>query len=181
MAHIFIISTNDRDRNAAIININGWKLGNYQGNPIVQWEIPAMFAPADPDELIGTSRVWFENNKLFAEWYPDPTSEIATKIVKKLTNGTSLGASVNFLPIEGHYGKGSEAKAGSKETYYHEKQELLSWKICRIPSNPFCVYQKHLVNFGRKKEESKRMIDKKFQALQKKRMHFMISDLKKTI
>ena len=141
---VFIISTPRRDRHNTSANINGWLLDNYRANPIVMWSDPAPFSGNDADEVIGTSRVWIEDSKLMAEWIPDPTSEIAVKLTKKLQAGTSLGASVKFLPIgDGQYGKGDEAKGGKRETYYYSRQELLSCKIIPIPSNPECIYQKH--------------------------------------
>lgn len=141
--HVFIISTNDRDRHGSRLNINGWKLDNYRLNPIVHWMEPALFTEDNPDEVIGTSEVWIENHKLYAEWKPDLTSEIARKIERKLKAGTSLGASVNFIPLSGSFGKGAEAEGGKRETYYYSRQELLSWKICAIPSNPDCIYHPH--------------------------------------
>jgi hypothetical protein len=167
MAHIFIISTSNKDRSGSVIDVHGWQLDNYRRNPVVQWMTPPLFGSNNPDEVIGTSRVWIENNKLYAEWYPDLSSEIAVKLVKKLANGTTFGASVSFLPIEGHYGEGSEGKGRSEETYYHQKQELLSWKICTLPANAFCLYQ----------HQSTRRENNKLQLLHKKRMEFMMNAL----
>lgn len=155
MVYIFIISTSTRDRHNTAVNMDGWKLDNYRANPIVMWSDPAPFSINNPDDNIGTSRVWIEDEKLYAEWKADPTSEIATKIEKKLKNGTSMGASVNFISLGGSFGKGDEAKGGRNETWHFKGQELLSWKITAVPSNPDCVFQKHYIpakEFERKRK-----------------------------
>lgn len=123
MGFVFIISTARRDRHGTTLNINGWDLENYRANPIVLYGDQGSFTLPDPDQAIGTSKVWIENEKLYADWTPDPSSETAAKIVKKLCAGTSLGASVLFLP---------KAK---------DQQELIGWKIVAVASNPDCVYQ----------------------------------------
>lgn len=144
MGYVFIISTARRDRHNTSLNVNGWKLDNYRANPIVLFGETPMFGIDNVDAAIGTSRVWLEDGKLMAEWAPDPSSEIAAKLEKKLKAGTSLGASVKFIPIgEGRYGTGLEAEGGKRETFYYSRQELIAWKMIAVPSNPDCIYVKN--------------------------------------
>lgn len=166
---IFIISTGDRDAHGSRLNMDGWILDRYELNPIVLWMEDNPFLPDDPDTAIGYSRIWFENRKLMAEWIPDPTSKIATKLARKLKGGTSLGASVNFIPHGPvRYGTGDEAKGGKNETLYYSRQELLSWKLCYIPSNPECIYQK---NYKGDKGASRMQRDRKIKLIELQLKH----------
>ncbi|UZS00260.1 hypothetical protein [Chondrinema litorale] len=142
----FVISTATRDRHRTVLNMDNWGLKNYNNNPIVGYQHDVygndLCKSADPDYVIGHSKVWVENKELIAE----PTFEtadinpLADKIRKKVEFGTLRTTSVGFLPIgKGRYGEGEEAEGKSRETYYYEGQELLEWSIVNIPSNPDAV------------------------------------------
>src|SRR6185295_14621291 len=58
----FIISSDTKDRHRTVINMKGWNLDNYKKNPIVGYQHNVygdnMCSPPNPDDVIGTSRVW---------------------------------------------------------------------------------------------------------------------------
>lgn len=145
----FVISTPDRDRHRSILNPDGWHLDNYHRNPIVGYQHNVygdMCTKPDPDDVIGTSRVYLDGDKLMGEVTFEPGDEnpLAEKIFKKVLRGTLRSASVGFYPIKnekgesGNYGSAekNEHKGGANETFYFFGQELIEWSLVNVPSNP---------------------------------------------
>jgi hypothetical protein len=144
----FVISSDAKDRHKSRVNMNNWKLDNYSLNPIVGYQHNVygdnMCVAPSPDDVIGSSRVYFEEvdgrmlmkaDLRFDRAEVNPTAE---KIFQKVLDGTLRAASVGFLEI----GKGKtevEKDASGKvigETYNFDGQELLEWSVVNIPSNP---------------------------------------------
>ena len=146
----FVISTSDKDRHKSVLNPQKWDLENYALNPIVGYQHnvygDGLCYKADPDDIIGTSRVFVEGDNLIGAVTFEPAEEnaFAEKIFRKVLRGTLRSASVSFFPLPDEKGKkgyfGSEDleehKGGTKETFYYAGQELVEWSVVNIPSNP---------------------------------------------
>lgn len=144
----FIISSDMRDRHKSRLNMKNWKLDNYNNNPIVGYQHNVygdnMCVPPNPDDILGSSRVYFVEENGRTLMMGDVTFEtkdvnpLADKIFQKVLAGTLRAASVGFLEI----GKGkteyikNEKGVVVDETYHFEGQELLEWSVVNIPSNP---------------------------------------------
>lgn len=144
----FIISSDAKDRHKTSVNMKNWKLDNYNANPIVGYQHNVygdnMCAPPNPDDVIGSSRVFFEERDGRTLMIGEVTFEraeinpLAEKIFQKVLAGTLRAASVGFLEV----GEGKsvpERDANGKvvgETYFFDGQELLEWSVVNIPSNP---------------------------------------------
>lgn len=142
----FIISDATRDRHNTVVNPRGWSLENYNKNPIVAYNhniYGGLFAPANPDSIIGKSVVSIEGEKVIGRvtFEPKEINELAEKIFQKVKFGTLRSASVGFAEIgKGKFGDSEEErKGGANETYYFKGQELYEWSIVNIPSNPSAV------------------------------------------
>lgn len=143
----FIISSDAKDRHGSRVNMKNWKLDNYNNNPIVGYQHNVygdnMCVPPNPDDVLGSSRVYFieeEGRMLMMADVTFETKEVnplAEKIFQKVLNGTLRAASVGFLEIG--QGRTVVEKDGQGkvigETYYFDGQELLEWSVVNIPSN----------------------------------------------
>lgn len=145
----FVISTSDKDRHKSVLNQKKWDLKNYKLNPIVGYQhnlYGDMCSPPNPDDVIGTSKVWIEEDKLIGAVTFEPAEEnpLAEKIFRKVLRKSLRTASVGFMALkdkegkEGYYGdeKLNEHRGGPGETFYYNGQELIEWSIVNIPSNP---------------------------------------------
>jgi hypothetical protein len=138
----FIISSATRDRHKSVVNMRNWQLDNYRKNPIVGYQHDLnsnLFRPANPDSVIGHSRVKLDGQYLigYLTFESESINPLAEKIFKKVKFGSIRAASSSFLEIgTGRYGIGSEAKGASNETYYYHGQELIEWSVVTIASNP---------------------------------------------
>ena len=142
----FIISDSTKDRHGTVLNMKGWSMDNYLKNPIVGYNHNVygggFFQQASPDNIIGKSLVFLENDKLIGRvtFEPQSVNPLAEKIFQKVKFGTLRAASVGFSEVgEGRYGEGEEKRGGKNETYYFSGQELFEWSIVNIPSNPAAV------------------------------------------
>lgn len=144
----FTISSDAKDRHGTVLNMKNWKLDNYNNNPIVGYQHNVygdnMCAPPNPDDVIGSGRVFFDEVDGRSMLMADVTFETAEinpqaeKIFQKVLAGTLRATSVGFLEI----GKGKRINKTDDQgniiesTYYFEGQELLEFSIVNIPSNP---------------------------------------------
>jgi len=143
----FIISSSAKDRHNSVLNMRGWKLDNFNMNPIVGYQHNVyggnMCMPDNPDDVLGPGRAFMEGDKLIGA-VTFETKDInpqAEKIFRKVLNGTLRATSVGFLEVgQGELKKiqNSEGKV-IDEIYYFEGQELLEFSIVNIPSNPEAV------------------------------------------
>lgn len=144
----FVISSDAKDRHRSVVNMGGWDLKNYNLNPIVGYQHNVygdnMCVPPSPDDVIGSSRVFFEEvegrmlMKAVVRFDRPEVNPVAEKIFQKVLDGTLRAASVGFLEI----GKGTTTYQKDEkgeiidQTYHFKGQELLEWSIVNIPSNP---------------------------------------------
>lgn len=144
----FVISSEAKDRHRTVINMKGWNLDNYNNNPIVGYQHNVygdnMCSAPNPDDVIGSSRVWIEEANGKSILMGEVTFEkaeinpLAEKIFQKILSGTLRAASVGFLEV----GKGrteeqkDENGRVTDSTYFFKGQELVEWSVVNIPSNP---------------------------------------------
>ena len=108
----FIISTNAKDRHGTVLNVKKWNLKNYKKNPIVGYAhdiYGGMCSSPDPDKIIGTGKVYLEDDLLMGEvtFEPADINEFAEKILKNVDFGTLRATSLGFYSE----GKGKYVKA----------------------------------------------------------------------
>ena len=101
----FVISTSAKDRHNSVLNMKGWKLDNFNRNPIVGYQHNVygdnMCTPPNPDDVLGPARAWIENDRLMGE-VTFETADInpqAEKVFRKVLNGTLRATSVGFLEV----------------------------------------------------------------------------------
>jgi hypothetical protein len=143
----FIISSSARDRHNSVLNMKGWKLDNFNANPIVGYQHNVyggnMCTPDNPDDVLGPGRAFLEDDKLIGAvtFETKDINPLAEKIFRKVLNGTLRATSVGFMEL----GKGELKKTQNDqgqivdEVYYFSGQELLEFSIVNIPSNPEAV------------------------------------------
>ncbi len=154
----FKISSDAKDRHGTRLNMKGWKLDNYNSNPIVGYQHNVygdnMCSGPNPDDVIGKGRAFLQEIEgktwLMGEVTFDAAdiNPLAEKIFRKILAGSLNATSVGFLEV----GKGQKKKelidGREVETYFYEGQELLEWSVVNIPSNPEAT-KKSLVNHTR--------------------------------
>lgn len=132
--HDFILSSEAVDRHNTVFRTEGWELDNYNNtNPVVSYVHEDN--NADPDLIIGTSRVFIEDGKVIGRLFyePEDINPMAEKIRKKVNHGTLRMASIAAIPKKGHFGK--EENGEKRDVLYFDKQELLAWSIVPVGSN----------------------------------------------
>lgn len=155
----FVISTNDKDRHGTVLNMDNWDIKDYNRNPIVGYQHEVYGGgfcnSADPDQVIGKSRVFIEGDddrangegkKLVGEVQFESKAttgnELAEKIWRKIEFGSLKATSVGFVPKKnkegktGSYGRELDGKMVDTDTFFYHGQELLEFSIVNIPSNP---------------------------------------------
>lgn len=130
----FVISSESVDTYRTVFKIDGWDLARYEENNIVCYQHRAN--SDDPDDVIGTSEVFVENNELIGRvtFEDAETNPKAEKVFRKVCNGTLKMASINALASEYRYG--DTLKGEDKEVLYFTRQELMEWSIVSVGSNP---------------------------------------------
>ena len=147
----FILSTYARDSHHTVVNQSNWKLERYLANPVVGyqhqiWGGRGMCEGSDPDDLIGTSRVYLtddpkrEGKQMLVgipKLEPREINERAEKVFRKVLFGSLKATSVGFAEAgKGQWGEEDEARGQRNETYYFHAQELFEWSLCHMGSNP---------------------------------------------
>lgn len=146
----FVISSKSRDRKRTAMNMDNWRLDNYNRNGVVGYQhnlYGDLCAPPNPDDVIGQGRAWREGDELIGsvKFETFDLNPLADKIFRKVLAGTLRATSVGMLPLRdengelGRYGEGEEAKGRSQETFYFHGQELIEFSIVNIPANPDAV------------------------------------------
>jgi len=148
---VFVASTSTRDRHRTVLNQAGWKLDNFNRNPVTGYQHNVygdICNPPNPDDVLGPAKAWVdgtgEQRQLMIEidFETADLNPLADKIFRKIKNGTLRSVSVGFMELgAGKYGEkdNGEQRGGDNETYYFEGQELLEVSVVNIPSNPDAV------------------------------------------
>lgn len=147
----FVISSPSRDRKRTVMNMENWKLDNFNRNGVVGYQhnlYGDMCNPPSPDDVIGSGRAWLEDGLLMGSvrFEEADLNPIADKVFRKVMAGTLRATSVGILPLvneetgeRGVYGEGPEGKGGPKETFYFHGQELVEFSVVNIPANPDAI------------------------------------------
>lgn len=136
--YTFVASTSDPDRHKSVLNSHGWKLDNFNANPIIGYQhnlYGDMCNAPDPDDVIGKGRAYVDNGELLVDIVFDEKNEKAVKIQDKVDRGFLNTVSVGFIE-EGDGHRGDKKAGEDPELYYFESQELLEISVVNIPSNP---------------------------------------------
>lgn len=129
----FVISNESIDRHGTVFKLAGWELENYNRNPIVGYN--HVVSGDNPDTIIGTSRVYIEDEDLMAEltFEKEGQNPLADKVFNKMQDGILKMASVGAIPHEARFG--DIDKGEDSGTLYFTRQELIEWSIVAAGSN----------------------------------------------
>ena len=124
------------DRYQEVIVASGWRLENYQKNPVIQ----NAHQYGDIIFTIGQAlKTWVSGKDLLQTWKFASRENPFAKIARDLYRGGYLrAASVGFVPIrweDGKVGRGVPAEPQAFKRRYLE-QELLEVSAVGIPANP---------------------------------------------
>lgn len=127
----FVFSTGDVDLEGDAINPKGWRLDDFNRNPIALWSHSV-------NSPIGrASNVHVEGVKLVGdiEFMSAEISPMADEIFKMVKAGFVKGVSVGFLPIK------SEIPKDRHRGKNYLEQKLLEISVCAVPANPSALIQ----------------------------------------
>jgi hypothetical protein len=130
----FVISSEAVDTYGTVFKISGWDLNRYVQNPIVCYQHRSF--SDDPDDIIGTSTVFIEGDKLIGR-VTFEAAEInpkAEKVFQKVMAGTLKMASVGARVKRAQFG--DEKNGEDKKVLYFTDQELMEWSIVSAGANP---------------------------------------------
>ena len=130
----FVISSEATDSYNTVFKMDGWDLNRYTQNPIVCYQHRS--TSSDPDDIIGTSKVYVEDDKLigrvtFEEGAINPKAE---KVYQKVLNGTLKMASVGARVMQARLGVKDDNE--DPNVLYFTKSELFEWSIVSAGANP---------------------------------------------
>ena len=137
-----MISDESADRHNTVVMKNAWILKHYKANPIVAYMHETQgdwMRPPDPDHIIGTSKIWWEEDKLYGSvtFETEDVNPLAEKIWKKVQNGTLRMASVGFIPHKMPVRGVTDLGEDEDIRYWKQSKsvELIEWSIVHIGSN----------------------------------------------
>jgi HK97 family phage prohead protease len=130
----FTISSEAEDTYRSVFKMDGWQLDAYQRNPIVCYQHRAH--SDDPDNIIGTSSIRIEDNKLVARltFEAAETNPRAEKIFRKVQAGILRMASIGAQVLKARFG--IKENGEDEEVLYFTEQRLMEWSIVSMGSNP---------------------------------------------
>lgn len=130
----FVISSEAVDTYRTVFRMDGWELERYNQNPIVAYAHRT--GSDNPDMIIGTSEVRFENGQMIGSvrFEDADVNPLAEKVWRKIQSGTLRMASVGANPLE--YRMGDKSKGEDPSVLYFTRTELLEWSVVPIGSNP---------------------------------------------
>ncbi|MFD1292640.1 HK97 family phage prohead protease [Lutibacter holmesii] len=130
----FVISSEAVDTYGTVFRMDGWDLSRYKNNPIVCYQHRSN--SDDPDDIIGTSEVFVQNDQLIARvtFDEDPENQKAQKVKRKVLNGILKMASVGAHVKDGRMG--DKKRGEDPEVIYFTNQELIEWSIVSAGANP---------------------------------------------
>lgn len=149
-----VISTEVEDRHGDIIEIAGWKTGNYMNNPIVLWGHDYRGVPLGLTRSLTT-----EANRLIANFsFREPANDFdpVMPIKSAWDQGILRAASVGFdaikvVPIDDD----ADPWWGP---FRFKEQELLEWSIVSVPANQEALrlgFEAYVKSLGRVDERDR--------------------------
>ena len=124
----FTISTASVDRMGDTIAIAGWKLDDYQKNPVVLWAHDANMLP-----VAKSTKVWTEDNKLKAdaEFTPLGLARFNDTVFEMYKQGFLSATSVGFMPLKYAFVEDPKRRYGIDFL----EQILLEFSAVPVPAN----------------------------------------------
>lgn len=138
-AILFVISTEDLDRDSDTLAIKGWNLKNYKKNPVVQWAHDYYSPP-----IAKAVKVYAEDGKLksLAEFTPQDMNPFGYMIYQMLKNKFLNATSVGFKAIDYEFVEESDNSGNcTRRGINYKKQELLEYSVVPIPANPMALVE----------------------------------------
>lgn len=127
----FVISTGALDRYNSTIAPDGWRLDNFNRNPVVLWmhdDYTPAIARAENTRIEDKLR----SRAVFATRDQHPLADTIYQLIKaKIINAASVG----WIPIEWKWIDDDGRGFGID----YLEQELLEWSVVNIPANPECL------------------------------------------
>ena len=133
----WVMSTFDLDRFGEAIDPEGWELGNFRANPVVQWahdhEIPAIGRAEEVGVVDGAlrGRVIFNGREY---------DEFGWSIGERVHHGVIRAGSVGFLILKVEFPDAKSTAEGPSLIY--RRQELLEFSACNVPGLPFALAER---------------------------------------
>lgn len=132
---IFEISNEKMDSHGTVFFSDGADItSRYSKNSIVTLGHPG--EDEDIDKTIGTSRVWVEDKRVLAQFFPEEGNPEAEKAVRKIRNKTlnmaSIRATITDKPFFGDKERGQDP-----DVMYFPKWMLIDWGLVRHGSNAY--------------------------------------------
>ena len=129
----FVISSEKVDSYNTVFRKDGWMLDNYIKNPIVTYN--HSLHSNDPDNIIGTSEVFFDGDLLIGRvtFEPEDVNPLAEKVFKKINAGTLKMASVGAQIHDAQFG--DKDKGEDPNILYFTKSELIEWSVVPAGAN----------------------------------------------
>lgn len=130
----FVISSEAVDSYNTVFKAEGWDLSQYLKNPIVTYN-HSLYSN-NPDSIIGTSEVFFDDKKLIGRvtFEPAEINPLADTVFKKINHGTLKMASVGARIKDGHMGNKDHGE--DPDVLYFDKSELIEWSVVPAGANP---------------------------------------------
>jgi len=151
---VFVISTEDVDRDGDIISSTGIDTTDYNKNPVV------LFAHDSRALPIGISLKIYKQNKAtkaVVMFFDDEIDKTGTSdtIYRFVKAGGIKGASIGFRPVKARFPEKEEAEKLGMGPYgiYYEKVGLLEWSVVTVPANQNALRSKGLKDNKIKKLE----------------------------
>ena len=137
----YTCSDSSVDRMGDVIKQEGWKLENYEKNPVIMG-----FHNYGTFPVGSALKTYVEDGKLkMYILFPDKdVSEDADKAFRIAKAGFMKAGSVGFLPLKYHFPEKKEREElGMPEQYgvVFDEQELLEFSVCGVPANANAIQE----------------------------------------
>lgn len=132
---LFVASNECVDRYNTVIKAAGWKLDNYERNPVVLFGHDGRGLPIGK----GTATVEGTSLMLAVEFLSADENPLAEQALRILDKGL-MGVSVGFNPLESEYDESRETGDEWQDFFFpplnYTATELLEVSVVTIPANP---------------------------------------------
>lgn len=119
------------DRYNDRLNIKGWKLDDFNANPVIFYNHDSGLGLCDDRKTlpIGKARAYVEGDALMVDIEFDQDDEFAKAVESKVAKGILNAVSVGYRMVEGKY------RENEKSGWDCDEQELLEISVVTIPGN----------------------------------------------
>jgi HK97 family phage prohead protease len=130
---IAVASTEHEDRDKDIVRQDGWKLANFNKNPVVPWSHNYYGIPIAKSLKTWVDKTDKKGSRLLFKPKFDQDDEESMKVFNKYKNGFLTSFSVGFQGIKFNYRNEDDPWWGGRE---FTEQELLEISAVAVPANP---------------------------------------------